>query len=577
MGRKISSATVRNWSRLEVDGCDRLTKRANKTQSAKKFIPVEYISVPESIPVLLDITAWCQTHQSPVEQVIYSLGTAMLKKRGIIGQPHVKAVLRDYPIQGISYLERLELPEAERDFLGLVYQSILREGEKNQIGSYYTPEHICRVMTGDFVLSQGKTFLDPCCGSGSFFLSLDCDSPDNLFGIDSDPIAVFIAQVNLLLKYSDKVFVPQVFCLDYLDDNRQHIETGPILGRAFDYIATNPPWGADARCLQGVEEVASNESFSHFFVKAYGQLKDGGVIRFLFPEAILNVRSHRDIRKFMLNHCNLTQINFHSGSFSGVTTRYVDVQCEKSCPGGTVRFCRQNSVQEVPIQRLRQGENMEFSPLTDMDSWIIRAMEERRVYDLGDSIWALGIVTGNNKEKVKASPAAGLEAVYTGKEIQRYCLKPVRNYLRYDRSQLQQVARDEIYRAPEKLVYKFISNKLVFAYDNTQSLCLNSANILIPSIPPMSIKTVLAFLNSELFQFFYQKRFGGVKVLKGSLTQLPFPAISPEQSHQLELLVDQFLSGCQDADACIQREIYTLYQLSSEQISYVRGCVQWKH
>ena len=96
-----------------------------------------------------------------------------------------------------------------------------------------------------------------------------------------------------------------------------------------------------------------------------------------------------------------------------------------------------------------------------------------------------------------------MEKIYTGKEIKPYFLEQARHYIFYQRQALQQTAKEEYYRAKEKLVYKFISKKLVFAYDNTGSLFLNSANILIPSIPNMSIKTVMAFLNTPLYQFLY--------------------------------------------------------------------------
>ncbi|MBQ9129039.1 MAG: hypothetical protein IJY15_14940, partial [Thermoguttaceae bacterium] len=96
----------------------------------------------------------------------------------------------------------------------------------------------------------------------------------------------------------------------------------------------------------------------------------------------------------------------------------------------------------------------------------------------------------------------GCEAIYTGEEVEPFRLKPPRFYLRYDRSRLQQVAKEEIYRAPEKLIYRFVSQRLTFAYDASQRLTLNSANALIPRIPGASAKTVAALLNSELFQFF---------------------------------------------------------------------------
>src|SRR5690606_28068426 len=135
------------------------------------------------------------------------------------------------------------------------------------------------------------------------------------------------------------------------------------------------------------------------------------------------------------------------------------------------------------------------------DESIIEKVLERKRYDLSESIWALGIVTGNNKEKLHLEAGKNLEKIYTGKEITPYTLKPSKYYINYDRSQLQQVAKDEIYRAKPRLVYKFISKKLVFAVDESASLFLNSANILVPKVPNMSVKSVSAFLNSELYQY----------------------------------------------------------------------------
>lgn len=146
----------------------------------------------------------------------------------------------------------------------------------------------------------------------------------------------------------------------------------------------------------------------------------------------------------------------------------------------------------------------------------------------------------------------------------------------YDRKTFQQVAKEEYYRAPEKLVYKFISNKLVFAYDDKQRLFLNSANILIPKIPGMNIKTVMALLNSDLFSFLYQKMFGEVKILKGNLLQLPFPEISTEQDSRISALVDSIISGCADDVELLQSEIYSLFNLSNEQIKHIKTVLYGK-
>ena len=47
-------------------------------------------------------------------------------------------------------------------------------------------------MVENLDFSNGQTFLDPCCGSGAFLLTIDNVKPSQLFGIDIDPIAVFI-------------------------------------------------------------------------------------------------------------------------------------------------------------------------------------------------------------------------------------------------------------------------------------------------------------------------------------------------------------------------------------------------
>lgn len=172
---------------------------------------------------------------------------------------------------------------------------------------------------------------------------------------------------------------------------------------------------------------------------------------------------------------------------------------------------------------------MNFNLLSGNDERIVRGVLSKGKYTLAGSTWALGVITGDNRHKLKEMHGMGLEPIFTGKEIEPYTLKTPRKFIEYKRDDFQQVAKDEIYRAEEKLVYKFISDKLVFAYDDTRSLFLNSANILIPKIPGMSMKAVLAFLNSDLYKFLYKSLFGEIKILRGNLEELPFPEITEKE------------------------------------------------
>ncbi|MBL0104409.1 MAG: hypothetical protein IPP51_12050 [Bacteroidetes bacterium] len=173
----------------------------------------------------------------------------------------------------------------------------------------------------------------------------------------------------------------------------------------------------------------------------------------------------------------------------------------------------------------------------------------RKIYSIphqtlkGNARWALGIVTGNNEAHLQAKRSKTNEPIYKGSDVEYYRLKSSSNFIKYNRDSFQQVAKDEFYRCEEKLIYKFISNKLVFAYDDKKSLTLNSANILIPEIPGMHIKVVLAFLNSSVFQFLFEKKFSTHKVLRSDLEELPFPNVSKGDQGKIIGLVDRAIKG----------------------------------
>lgn len=574
MTNTISSATRKNWDKLCSSEHGKLTKRANKRMSTKRFIPFEYLSDRNNAELLQEILDDIICSKYTIESVIFSLAVFLLKSKNIFNKENVQRVLSECSFESTKAIEMYNWPTNERDLLGIVYQCLMFEGDKNEKGSYYTPINVVKNMVSTLDFSNNQMFLDPCCGSGSFLLELDAH-PDCIFGIDNDPIAVFITKVNLLIKYSNEDFSPHIECRDYLEEINLFSLNSEIFGTKFDYIMTNPPWGALSTSSFNVPEILSNETFSCFFVKAFQQLKTNGTIRFLFPESITNVRLHKDIRQFILNNCCIDSFTIYDNSFTGVTTKYIDICCLKSKKKETAKLYRNAEMQIIDISSFFDTENLVFNFLNSKDLEIVEKVRLLGKYNLSESIWALGVVTGDNKKKIFHDKSDGMEKIYTGKEIHPYFLSDSENYIFYRREELQQVAREEFYRAPEKLVYKFISNKLVFAYDDKQRLFLNSANILIPNVRGMDIKTVLAFLNSELYQFLYIQMFGEIKILKGNLIELPFPELTKEQNSIISELVSELLVGkCNEE--IIQRKIYDIFQFSKEQIDYIRRSLYGK-
>ena len=130
------------------------------------------------------------------------------------------------------------------------------------------------------------------------------------------------------------------------------------------------------------------------------------------------------------------------------------------------------------------------------------------------------------------------------------------------------MALTEKYRAKEKLIYRFISNNLVFAYDDKQRLTLNSANIVIPKIPNYPIKVIAALLNSSLYQFIFQKKFFSIKILRSHIEQMPLPLWSDEIFTEIIELVNVNIKDRNNFEK-LDNYIMKKFDLSNEDKKYV--------
>ncbi|MDR2547211.1 MAG: N-6 DNA methylase [Lachnospiraceae bacterium] len=577
----ISKATQKNWARLNVS-ChpERLTKRANKTNSRKKILPLEYFSDANNLPIINALLDEINCCGADIFSAMYSIVLNCFNCIGIADgtkadKKNVQDFISEYSCHTlIKSLISSKLPINETDLLGLIYQSTYMEGDKNKQGLYYTPMWLSKQLSERLSFLKGETLLDPCCGSGSFLLNAQGATPTQLYGVDCDPIAVMLCKANLIMRYQEIEFTPQVYLTDYLTEPGffDAVDELEIKSRKFDYIATNPPWGAIIK--NNLVKESMGESFSCFLFTALDSLTDNGLLIFLLPESLLNVKTHSYLRSKLLCDYSVKQIELFPNLFSGVTSKVVSLTVSKKHTDGVINVCDGKRTFTVNSDVYKQNAHHVFSLIDSYDRDILNSLYFKGQFTLSDSIFALGIVTGNNAEKLFDAPLENSEPIYTGKEIKAFKLMSPQKHIVYDRSQFQQIAKDEIYRAKEKLVYKFISSKLVFAYDDSGSLFLNSANILIPDVPFMSVQSVLLLLNSELFQFAYLKKFGEIKILKGNLCELPLPKLLSEENSEWSAISNSIIKG----NDCIMNEaqevIYQYYSISQKQANYIKEALK---
>lgn len=439
--------------------------------------------------------------------------------------------------------------EPNEDILGLIYLSFKNMGNRKQSGSYYTPTSIVKKLISNLDLSPNNNLLDPCCGTGNFLLQLpDTIAFENIYGNDIDVISVKIARLNMALKYDStpiSTILEHITASNFLTEYNMH---------SFSYIIGNPPWGyrfsnEDKLILKkmyATAKIKNPESYDLVIEKSLQCLKPNGQLFFVLPEAILNVKSHLRIREIIKNSCAINYLEYLGDAFDGVQCPCVLLQL--------INTRKELSTLNMTVVKNNQKFIIDTNRIISPDFFSFHT--DNTQYELLNKIkchypsvtlknnaeFALGIVTGNNKEYITNKKTTSNEIIIKGSEITRYHINPVNNYIDFKPDKYQQVAPVKMYRAKEKLFYRFISNQLIFAYDNKQIVSLNSCNILIPKIADMNIKYILAILNSSIATFFFKMEFNSVKVLRSHIESIPIPVIDLQAQEEIVNMVDSLMT-----------------------------------
>jgi len=471
------------------------------------------------------------------------------------------------------------------DFLGLIYMSLRQLGERKEAGSYYTSAEIvdmlinqtlAKLSKDEYDFSQLK-IVDPCCGSGNFLIRTFLHIREKygvdehllikniIYGYEIDPIAAALAAVNLLLVMDSKLefaIQPQITCSNTL-----------LVTQKFDIIIGNPPWGyrfndVEMSSLreQYLSARSSVESFSMFIEWGYNHLLPNGYLSYVLPEAVLNVKSHYAIRKIILENTTIDSVTYLGNRFCKVYTPAIILTFRKNKP-------------EMDSWQRQFLDNEHYVINARADKFALAILKQMRElpnakFLAGNADFALGIVTGNNKQHILSECPIGGEAVLKGRNVFKYNYYKEDNYIVFQPDKYQQVAPAKYYRAKEKLIYRFINDNILFAYDDRQILTLNSANIVIPRLEGYAIKFVLAVLNSRAIQFFYNKSYASVKVLRKHIEAIPLPYCAEDKQARIIMLVDRLIDSQDLSERSnlydqIDVIIMELFKLSKEQKDYI--------
>ena len=589
----ISLATVNNWIKTGVipspengyytkdvysnliktieNSNDRLQSRANRSNQNSSNIIFLGIKDKKRKELLLELVEEFKKNKLSVIESIACLGKQILIDNNLYdGKSEIYLKINKI-YSGNNIFKNFHIENKNDDILGAFYQSIQSISSKSKDGSFYTPAEILTSIT----IPENAKVLDPCCGSGSILINTlsKNHNPDNIYAFDIDETALLICHINLILFFNNASISPHIKKHDLIFSEKMDLFS--MDNEKYDFIVTNPPWGSKLSksekdvLLHNYPLLDTTEVFSIALYNSLEKLSEKGSLNFFLPESILNVSTHKNIRKFLLDSHRNIEILPLGMAFKGVQSECVLLKLSEITTAEPQIIVKKDTTYKLNAKNISAPDYFISYNVSENDDNILNKIYSAKSVKLSaNTKFALGIVTGNNKKYVHETKATNEEAIFRGKDILPYKLKSPEVFINFTPEVFQQVAPIEMYRS-KKIVYKFISDKIVCAID-CNSLVLNSANVIISNDYPMEI--LVCLFNSPIYTFIYQKKFKSKKVLKQHFQDFPLPVLSNELNKSFCDVYSDIFAGKSNQENA-DKLICNYFKISDAEYNYIKVCV----
>ena len=512
------------------DEIERNVKK-NKTLSFKKkykatkeyhYIPIKNIKHRKETKQFLNEMLGLLKAGWRIDQILYAIGLDLTSGKQ----------LPDFHLKSKSNLV-ISVPEKvkeEHDLIGDCYQYLSNKHERLKKGSFYTTESIIQKIVENIHIDETTSVFDPACGSGNLILNSKVSNPQQVHGIDLDPIAVMCCQFNYYLKFGGNAPDPDIRCGNFVDFVKSY-----DLEMKYDVILCNPPYGAEMEIPESEikrNEVKSIDSLD-YFVEHASKMAETSV--FILPETVINVKKHENLRHWILQKKKLSEIKSFGASIASTLYNIVAL---------TLNHNENNNYffdgKQVDYEITRNLLSEKFRPISHEDMEFIRKIYDVHHQTLEKCKHVTGIVTGNDEKFLLDNPTANSEPIVTGKHIQPYKITGEK-YIKYE-EQKQNLAinvKESYFRYPEKLIYHTVSRHLEFAIDRDGRLTTCTANFFLVKDIKVSTKCIMAIFNSKIYNRLNKLLFGDKVNRGGNIKKLPIPILTANQQELMEKYVDE--------------------------------------
>ncbi|MBD3215130.1 MAG: N-6 DNA methylase [Candidatus Lokiarchaeota archaeon] len=399
--------------------------------------------------------------------------------------------------------------------IGLIYKKEVSYSKRKKLGEIYTPQKVVEFILDECGFQPNKNIenqnlIDLSCGSGSFLITaiqrkitfylkrfnkkaiselrlseaqqIIHDIKDNIYGIDINPTACIIAQINFhiqLFKLYKQIlidsndFKPPQYNIYNLNSLRVITDNFFDLPREFDYVVGNPPY----LFIRNIPKNHKNIIQSNKFMTNTGQydyfqiflelgikfLRDGGKLGYIIPDSLLALSNRRIIRKLIYETSKIEKIHvvgpqFENSIVSNIILILIREKNEQSRQNNFVQVAFHNSASKKTnniVQKQIQKWNYRF--LINLNQKDIDIIDY-----LNNKFYSLGLITSKKDYQILLN--RGVELTKEGQIF--YCQScdkyyPIPNGKRicnfcgtqFNKNSIEDIILDEIPESADKKDY----------------------------------------------------------------------------------------------------------------------------
>ena len=493
-------------------------KKKSKATKEYHYIPIKNIKHRKETKQFLNEMLGLMSAGYEIHQILYALGLELTAGKQ----------LPDFHQKSKCNL-MISIPDVvreEHDLIGDCYQYLTSKHDRLKKGSFYTTESIVESIVENIDIDENTSVFDPACGSGNLILNSKVKNPEQVHGLDLDPLAVMCCQFNYYLKFGNDAPTPDIRCGCF-----QEFMKSKDAEMKYDVVLCNPPYGAEMVLTAG-SEVRSTDCLD-FFVEHASNLATTSV--FILPETVINVKKHERLRSWILQKKKLSEIRSFGANIAATLYNIVALTLDNK-ENNNYFFDGKQVSYDFTINML----DGKFRPIGKEDMTFIKKIYSVPYQTLEKCKHVTGIVTGDDEHFLLGQPAAGSEPIITGKNIEPYKINGVK-HIRYEesRNQLAIDVKEAYFRTKEKLIYHTVSRYLEFAMDTEGRLTTCTANFFLVKDIKVSTKCIMAMFNSKIYNRLNTLLFGD-KVNRGcNIKKLPIPIIDDDLQRVIEQYVDE--------------------------------------